>query len=135
MDHQNIIVITARSIVFLGALVCLFVVSPAAPAAADEVNTEIRGDADTSSPDSFFTFWKNGPLFKKPEGMGSPGPYYPTLVDMDGVEDFPFDYALYFSTDHHTAEGGIWLYVCNGAPSDPKNWKSYDRAVADGDFD
>jgi hypothetical protein len=67
--------------------------------------------------------------------MPKPGPYYTCLVKMDEVPDFPCDYALYFSTDHHSGKGGIWLYVCNGIPTDPANWKSYDQALADGAFD
>ncbi|MEH6547854.1 MAG: hypothetical protein V7701_15565, partial [Sneathiella sp.] len=50
-------------------------------------------------------------------------------------EDFPFEYALYFSTDHHRGKGGIWLYVCSGIPSEPGCWRSYDDAVAAGAFD
>jgi hypothetical protein len=73
-------------------------------------------------------------LFPSPEGMPKPGPYYTCLVKMDNVSKFPFDYALYFSTDHDKT-GGIWLYLCKGIPSEARNWKSYDQAVADGDFD
>lgn len=83
----------------------------------------------------FFNFEKKGVLIKKPPNMPGPGPYYPCLVKMDRVNDFPFDYALYFSTDHDRGRGGIWLYLCNGVPSDTKNWKSYDQAVIDGEFD
>jgi hypothetical protein len=53
---------------------------------------------------------------------------------MDKVKDFPYEYALYFSTDH-SRKGGIWLYVCSGDPTDAKNWKTYDQAVKDGRFD
>lgn len=83
----------------------------------------------------YFSFKKKGILFKKPSNMPGPGPYYPCLVPMDSLKDFPFDYALYFSTDHHRGSGGIWLYLCNGIPSEVENWKSYDQAVEDGDFD
>jgi hypothetical protein len=54
---------------------------------------------------------------------------------MKDLESFPFDYALYFSPDHHRGEGGIWLYVCNGDPTDPANWMSYEDAAAAGHFD
>ena len=81
-----------------------------------------------------FQFKKKGVLIPHPTRMPKPGPYYTTLVPMKEVRDFPFDYALYFSTDHHRGEGGIWLYVCKGIPTDPANWKSYDQALADGDF-
>jgi hypothetical protein len=82
-----------------------------------------------------FIFQKKGVLIKKSWAMPKPGPYYPCLVPMAEIKDFPFDYALYFSTDHHAGRGGIWLYLCKGIPSEPEHWKSYDRAVADGDFD
>lgn len=54
---------------------------------------------------------------------------------MKDVDGFPFEYALCFSTDHHSGDGGIWLYGCNGDPVESGNWKSYDRALAEGDFD
>ncbi len=84
---------------------------------------------------SHFTFARTGCLISRPENMPEPGPYYTTLVDMADVAGFPFDYALYFSTDHHKGEGGIYLYVCNGVPTDAANWKSYDQAVAEGNFE
>ncbi|MEE2754534.1 MAG: hypothetical protein VX910_11170 [Candidatus Latescibacterota bacterium] len=54
---------------------------------------------------------------------------------MKDLETFPFDYALYFSPDHHRGEGGIWLYVCNGDPTDSTNYLSYENAIAAGYFD
>jgi hypothetical protein len=51
----------------------------------------------------------------KPSVFIPPGPYCTCLVDMKEVKDFPFEYALLFSTDHGK-EGGIWMYVCNGVP-------------------
>ena len=82
-----------------------------------------------------FKITKKESLISRPENMPQPGPYYTTLVDMKDIETFPFDYALYFSTDHHREEGGIWLYLCKGLPSEAANWISYDQAVAKGDFD
>ena len=82
-----------------------------------------------------FSFEKRGKLISRPTGMSKPGPYYTTLVKMDQVGRFLYDYALYFSTDHDRGKGGIWLYVCNGSPTDASNWKSYDQAVAGGKFD
>ena len=82
-----------------------------------------------------FSFEKRGRLIATPADMPKPGPYFTSLVKMDQVDRFPYEYALYFSTDHHSGEGGIWLYLCNGNPTDAANWKSYDRAVADGRFD
>jgi hypothetical protein len=54
---------------------------------------------------------------------------------MEKVRSFPHDYALYFSSDHARGDGGIWLYVCSGSPTEASNWKSYDQAVVDGEFD
>ncbi len=81
-----------------------------------------------------YTMTKYADVIQAPAGMPSPGPYYTTLVPMADVVDFPYDYALYFSTDHHNAEGGIWAYFCNGLPSEA-NWISYDDALAAGAFD
>lgn len=67
--------------------------------------------------------------------MPGPGPYYTCLVDMRHVCAFPRDFALYFSTDHHDGDGGIWLYLGNGTPGDPVSWVSYDDAVLAGEFD
>jgi hypothetical protein len=82
-----------------------------------------------------FTLTKKGALIPRPKGMPKPGPYYTCLVNMAEVRRFPYEYALYFSTDHANGKGGIWLYLCNGNPTEAGNWKSYDKAVADGDFD
>ncbi len=82
-----------------------------------------------------FTFKKHGKLISRPLNMNKPGPYYTCLVKMKGVKNFPYDYVLYFSTDHDNGKGGIWLYVCNGLPTVADNWKSYDQAVKEGDFD
>jgi len=89
-----------------------------------------------SEPEStHFSFERGGKLFDSPAGMRAPGPYYTCLVDMKDVKDFPYDYALYFSTDHDSQEGGIWLYLCKGLPTEPGNWVSYDQALAAGQFD
>ena len=86
-----------------------------------------------------FEFVKTESLIAPPGSMSDKnftlGAYYPTLVKMDGVDDFPFDYALYFSTDHAGDNGGIWLYLCNGKPSKAESWVSYDDALAAGRFD
>lgn len=89
----------------------------------------------TRAAETNFTFTKVGRVLPAQPVMPKPGPYYTCLVKMDGIRAFPHDYAHYFSTDHHNGEGGIWLYVCSGCPTDSDNWKSYDQAVADGDFD
>ena len=104
---------------------------------ADHVETSstVSGSGGRRPPRTHFSFEKTGSLIRRPAGMPKPGPYYPTLVSMREVERFPHDYALYFSTDHDRGKGGIWLYVCSGSPTVAANWKSYDRAVADGDFD
>ena len=82
-----------------------------------------------------FSFKRRGKLIARPSGMPKPGPYYTCLVKMDQVDRYPYEYALYFSTDHDRGKGGIWLYVGNGDPTDADTWKSYDHAVADGAFD
>ncbi len=84
--------------------------------------------------ETFFRFEKKGQLIEFPNRMPKPGPYYPCLVRMNQIHNFPFEYALYFSTDHDLGKGGIWLYVCNGIPSESKNWISYDEAILDGNF-
>ncbi len=90
---------------------------------------------EETAPQTHFSFERHGRLIPHPPGMPKPGPYYTCLVKMDEVADFPYDYALYFPTDHDSGKGGIWLYLCNGIPTDPANWKSYDQALADGAFD
>lgn len=86
-----------------------------------------------------FEFVKTESLIAPPGSMSDEnftvGAYYTTLVKMDGVNNFPYDYALYFSTDHASGNGGIWLYLCNGKPSQAANWVSYDDALAAGRFD
>ncbi len=81
-----------------------------------------------------FTFSKHQAIIEKPANMPDPGPYYTSLVDMREIEHFPYAYALFFSTDHHGGEGGLWVYFCNDAPADGP-WISYDDAVAAGAFD
>ncbi len=88
-----------------------------------------------STDGTLFTFTKRGPLFKSPPDMPGPGPYWPTLVKMSDVPDFPYEWALYFSTDHDHGAGGIYLYLCDGQPSEPGQWISYDEARALGKFD
>ena len=83
--------------------------------------------------ESHYSFGESVPLFPTPKIPGD-GACWLDLVAMKDVKGFPFDYALFFATDHENT-GGIWMYVCKGIPTDPKGWKSYDQAVADGDFD
>ncbi len=89
--------------------------------------------AEETSP-THFAFKKHGPLITRQEDMPMPGPFWPSIVKMDKVKDFPHEYALYYSTEHDE-KGGIWLSVCSGNITEPGNWKSYNQAVADGDFD
>lgn len=84
---------------------------------------------------SCYNLKKTAPLFASPENLPGPGPYYTCLVPMADLDGFPFDYALYFSPDHDRGDGGIWLYLCNGAPLEPSNWVSYENALAAGHFD
>ncbi len=114
-----------------GTVLILFAIAPLVlRAAAGELPAEQPKASATH-----FTFKKLGKLIATPSGMPKPGPYYTTLVNMKDVAGFPYEYALYFSTDHARGKGGIWLYVCSGVPTDAAQWKSYDQAVADGDFD
>lgn len=96
---------------------------------------QVRETHEDGKQRTHFAFEKRGKLISRPTGMSKPGPYYTTLVKMDHINRFPFEYALYFSTDHDRGKGGIWLYVCSGSPTDADSWKSYDQAVADGSFD
>ncbi len=117
--HSSSLVSARRGVVVLLAAVGAIVLPAASTACAAE---------------TCFAFEKSGRLLTARPDMPGPGPYFTCLVKMNGVSGFPHDYALYFSTDHHAGPGGIWLYVCSGSPADPTNWKSYDQAVADGDF-
>ena len=81
-----------------------------------------------------FQFTKHKSLITAPTSMPGPGPYYTSIVEMTGIADFPYRYALFFSTDHHNGPGGLWVYFCNASPADGP-WVSYDEAVAQGDFD
>ncbi len=95
------------------------------------VNSQLL--AEETSP-THFSFTKHGTLISRPPEMRKPGPFWPSIVKMNNVESFPFDYALYYSTDHGK-KGGIWLSVCSGDLTKPDNWKTYDQALVDGDFD
>lgn len=81
---------------------------------AERSDTAQEPDARAANPApaTYFKFQKTGTLVKRPQDMPKPGPYWPTLVSMEAVKDFPFDYALYFSTDHHRGKGGI-LQCCS----------------------
>ena len=61
--------------------------------------------------------------------------FSPTLVDMRSFSAFPYDWALYTSTDHDAGAGGIHLYVCDGDPTDTANWSDYDTEETAGGFD
>lgn len=114
------------------ALLLMMCVAGAGTAMADGPKD---GPSDGPAGDNFFALEKTGMLFPNPGCMPAPGPYYTSLVDMEDVPGFPFEYALYFSTDHDAGRGGIWLYLCDGEPSDPANWMSYGQALAEGRFD
>lgn len=115
-------------------VVCLTQHRTALPEDAAPTKTPAK-EAKTTEFRTCFSFEKRGKLISRPVGMPAPGPYYTCLVKMDRVDRFPYEYALYFSTDHDRGAGGIWLYVGSGDPADGDSWKSYDEAVADGDFD
>jgi hypothetical protein len=80
-------------------------------------------------------FTKIGKVIDKPVEMNPAGAgcYYSFVVDMTGVANFPKKYAIYFSTDHDPAQGGIYLYIADDL-TNPASYKSYTQAVIDGDF-
>jgi hypothetical protein len=88
---------------------------------------------------SVYEFNKVGPLVAPPTSINRDNPtigaYYTTVVNMDSIPGFPYKYAMYFSTDHARDKGGIWLYLCNGNPTEIANWISYDEALSQGKFD
>ena len=55
---------------------------------------------------TYFQLTRRGALLAPRPDMPGPGPYYTCLVDMREISGFPGDYALYFSTDHHSGPGG-----------------------------
>ena len=100
----------------------------------------LAGCSQQKSPDPLhFELSKTEVLIPPPASMSAEnftaGAYYPTLLRMDSLSQFPYEYALYFSTDHASGAGGIWLYLCNGKPSEAAGWISYDEALASGIFD
>ena len=113
---------------------CLVQQRPALSEDAAPKNTPVKM-AEATGLRTHFSFKRRGKLLSRPVGMTEPGPYYTCLVKMNRVDRFPYEYALYFSTDHDRGKGGIWLYVGNGDPTDPDSWKSYDQAVSNGEFD
>lgn len=81
-----------------------------------------------------WVFEKSGIVVNKPSAMTSGnGVYYPCIVDMLGVPNFPARYAVYFSSDHATGAGGIYLYITDNL-FDAASYQSYDDAVAAGKF-
>ena len=34
-------------------------------------------------------------------------------ISNESVADFPYEYALYFSTDNQNCDGCLWVYFCN----------------------
>ncbi|BEV02186.1 hypothetical protein [Novosphingobium olei] len=66
----------------------------------------------------------------------SKGPYFPCVVDVrtNPMYTGKVDYLCYFSSDHDSADGGIYLIACYGDPTIAANWKTYDQALAAGWF-
>jgi len=116
------------------SVVCLAQQRTAFPEDAAPKRTSAK-EAESTELRTHFSFKKTGKLISRAVDMPEPGPYYTCLVKKDQVDRFPYEYALYFSTDHDRGKGGIWLYVAGGDPTDTGSWKSYDQAVANGDFD
>lgn len=84
-------------------------------------------------------------LFSKPLSMGdNDGVYYPSYQSGADVPLWPenlWPHLLYFSTDHDAPSnpvtggaGGIWLYVCNGDPTNPSNWFDWDNVKDNAEF-
>jgi|GEM_PF-3169009 hypothetical protein len=47
-------------------------------------------DRATDTGETHFTFTKTGSLISRPVDMPKPGPYYPCLVKMDGVDKITY---------------------------------------------
>lgn len=80
-------------------------------------------------PGALPSFSKQGVIVSKPSGMPTAGPYSPQLLAIRRwVPGFPYRYVLFFTTDHDTGEGGIWLYVSNHRSH---GWISVDDSTID----
>lgn len=85
-----------------------------------------------------YQFTDRGIVVERPTSQGSNrGCFSPTIIETKDIAGWqaPYDWILYFSTDHATGSGGIWAVLVKGDPTDTANWVDYDTALANGDFD
>lgn len=85
-----------------------------------------------------YEFTDRGIVVTRPASQGSNrGCFSPTIIETKDITGWqaPYDWILYFSTDHATGSGGIWAVLVKGDPTDTANWVDYDTALANGDFD
>lgn len=79
-----------------------------------------------------YAFTKVGVVAPRPANMATgAGNYFPSVCPAPSAA-YPDRRFLYFSTDHATDDGGIWVSVCVSDPSVIANWKTYEDAVAAG---
>ncbi|BEV00054.1 Ig domain-containing protein [Novosphingobium olei] len=103
------------------------------------VSIVVSSSSSIMAPAYNFSRAQSTPLYTR-DGLGmgttSLGPYSPCLVDVrsDPMYAGKVDYLSFFSTDHDTGAGGIWLICCYGDPGVAANWKTYDEALAAGWF-
>jgi len=75
-----------------------------------------------------YSMTRVGAIIPRPAGWTNKGPFFPTMLDMRSVAAFPGDIGCWFSTDHDTGPGGIWLAICTGDPAVPANWVLHSEA-------
>ncbi|CAI4157389.1 PKD domain-containing protein [Alteromonas macleodii] len=85
-----------------------------------------------------YQFTDRGIVVERPASQGSNrGCFSPTIIQTANITGWqaPYDWILYFSTDHVSGSGGTWVVLVSGDPTDSNNWVDYDTAIANGDFD
>ena len=85
-----------------------------------------------------YQFTDRGIVVERPASQGSNrGCFSPTIIPTANITGWqaPYDWILYFSTDHVSGSGGTWVVLVSGDPTDSNNWVDYDTAIANGDFD
>lgn len=85
-----------------------------------------------------YQFTDRGIVVERPASQSyNRGCFSPTIIPTANITGWqaPYDWILYFSTDHATGSGGIWAVLVKGDPTDTANWVDYDTALANGDFD
>lgn len=85
-----------------------------------------------------YQFTDRGIVVERPASQSyNRGCFSPTIIPTANITGWqaPYDWILYFSTDHASGSGGIWAVLVSGDPTDSNNWVDYDTAIANGDFD